>query len=157
MEPQLSFEEALLKVATSQTGVLIASGRDENPVGWKAIYDFVEQANRVASVVNPNLVAFYIAYHDTQSGNTIWSMDMSLRVTLRALSLVSGWEAHFSASSPSQGVSVVAQDLICMTIEGDCDTAIEPGEAHAECPSPKPATPPCSVCWLVHPEGACDR
>lgn len=82
MEPQLSFEEALLKVATSQTGVLIASGRDENPVGWKAIYDFVEQANLVASVVNPNLVAFYIAYHDTQSGNTIWSMDMSLRVTL---------------------------------------------------------------------------
>lgn len=82
MEPQLSFEEALLQVATSQTGVLIASGRDENPVGWKAIYDFVEQANRVASVVNPNLVAFYIAYHDTESGSTIWSMDLSLRVTL---------------------------------------------------------------------------
>lgn len=82
MEPQLSFEEALLKVATSQTGTLIASGRDENPVGWKAIYDFVEQANRMSHLVSPTLAAFHIAYHDTESGSTIWSMDMSLRVTL---------------------------------------------------------------------------
>lgn len=41
-------------------------------------------------------------------------------------------------------------------------TKTDDGYIHADCatgPSSKPLIegPPCTVCWLRHPEGACDR
>lgn len=51
----------------------------------------------------------------------------------------------------------------------DCDEGITPGEeceyrgdgenrvvVHITCPTPPEPVPPCTTCWLIHPEGACD-
>lgn len=53
----------------------------------------------------------------------------------------------------------------------DCEEGITPGDevayrgdgeerelAHVNCPTPKaPLGKPCTVCFLIHPEGACDQ
>lgn len=44
--------------------------------------------------------------------------------------------------------------------EGDQIEMSDAGAVHATCPDPLEVTdrnPLCTVCWLVHPIGACDR
>lgn len=68
-------------------------------------------------------------------------------------------EAHYAGVCPECGERWKPGDLIC--------AGQTPGVAarwqHASCPPPthalalKPGESVCTTCWLVHPEGECDR
>ena len=69
-------------------------------------------------------------------------------------------QARFSGVCPQCGERWQPGDLIR-------SEATQPGElptwAHAVCPTPydaltvNPGEKACAACWLIHPEGACDR
>lgn len=44
---------------------------------------------------------------------------------------------------------------------GDTVRMTDDGAVHDDCteaaPAERPEAEPCTTCWLVHPEGACDR
>jgi hypothetical protein len=63
--------------------------------------------------------------------------------------------AKFAGRCVACDERIYVGDHIRMTNEGavhvDCDAAAEAA------PAPRPEPEPCTTCWLVHPEGACDR
>lgn len=67
-----------------------------------------------------------------------------MRTTVGAL------EARYNGRCASCGGRISVGEFIRMTDDGvehlDCGAVLE-----------RPEPPPCEKCWLVHPEGACDR
>ena len=53
----------------------------------------------------------------------------------------------FATGDPIRYQAMTPGARVQFLVHDDCDDA----------PEPQPDPPACDVCWLVHPEGACDR